>query len=322
MSEPNGRGIRVFAAIVVALFLLRLALGTATFPVPVANALSLLNTVLFIGLPVYALLCAASHGWKLRPAILLLVVGAVLHASTAVMLGGPMANAGFLTVLLAAVGQTGIVLWTLALGVIIALKLPDKNLMIPIAIFLIGFDMFLVFNPAAPTARLMREAPRLAHSALATVPRARAEGAPRASVQDFAYIGPADLLFSAAFFALMFRFGMNARRTAMWLIPVLVLYLLVILLFGDRHIGPLSLAMLPAMVPIGLTVLLVNRKEFKLQGQEVAGVFLVAALSIALALYGVYRANLARRQAPLPEPSLQGGVQEAPILQGSPSQAP
>jgi hypothetical protein len=322
VPETGGRGLRAFALILLALFLLRLALGTATFSVPVANALSLLNTVLFIGLPVYGLLCAASHGWKIKPAIILLAVGAALHVFTALALNGPPAQSGFFVVLLSAIGQTGIVLWTLALGVVIALKLPDKNLMIPIAIFLIGFDMFLVFNPSAPTARLLREAPRLAHSALATVPRARAEGAPQASVQDFAYIGPADLLFSAAFFTLMFRFGMNARRTAMWLIPVLVLYLLVILLFGDRHIGPLSLAMLPAMVPIGLTVLLVNRKEFRLQGQEVAGVFLVAAVSIGLALYGVYRASQARRQEPLPEPSLQGGAQASPVLEGSLSQAP
>ena len=100
---------------------------------------------------------------------------------------------------------------------------------------------------------------------------------------------------------------------------MLVLYLLVVVFAGDARIGPLSLGMLPAMVPIGLTVLLVNWREFKLQGQEIAGVVLVTVLAAGLAWFGIYRAN---QQAPPAEP-LQLGPGPAPQTpEGSPAPAP
>lgn len=312
-------GLRDFVLVAVALFLLRLFFGFVTFPVGVANALSILSAVLFVGLPVFAIYRASSHEWNAKGALLFVLAGAVLHVGGAVLaryVSGP-STAG--EVVLMAIVQTGILAWTLGIGVLLSLKIGDKNLMIPIAIFLVGFDMFLVFNPESPTRRMLENVPAVTQSVLATVPQAKATEEAKAGVQNLAQVGPADLLFAAAFFVLMFRFDMKPRKTMLWMVPVLVLYLLIVVFAGGAHIGPLSLGMLPAMVPIGLTVLLVNWRGFKLQGQEIAGVVLVTLLSAGLAWFGIYRAN---QQAPQVAPSQQGGDQAPPRQEGSPLPAP
>jgi hypothetical protein len=191
--------------------------------------------------------------------------------------------------------------------------------LIPIAIFLVGFDMFLVFNPESPTRRMLENAPAVTQSVLATVPQAKSTDEAKVGVQNLAQVGPADLLFAAAFFVLMFRFDMRPRQTMLWMVPVLVVYLLIVVFAGSARIGPLSLGMLPAMVPIGLTVLLVNWRSFKLQGQEVAGVVLVTLLSAGLAWFGIYRAN---QQAPQAAPLQQGDDLSPQAPEGSPSPAP
>ncbi|MCH8979086.1 MAG: hypothetical protein IH945_07570 [Armatimonadetes bacterium] len=319
MSEKSG--LKAFFVIAGSLLVLRLMLAFLYVPKPLAVLLSVVNTAVFIGLPVYAVYRAAAHGWTGKAALAVLVPGVVLHVVGAVLVRTVLPDEGFSTVLVSALWQTGILMWTLGLGVLLSFVIKDKNMLIPVAIFLVGFDMFLVFNPDAPTAKFMRENPAVSQAVLATVPGARTAQPgqrPMGKVQDMAYIGPADLLFAATFFTLIFRFRMRSRQTLNWMVPVLIVYLAVILAFGDRYIGPLSLAMLPAMVPIGLTVLLVNRKEFKLQKQEVIGVVLVAAMAVALASYGVYRASNVESQPALPaEPSPSEPAPEDAAQEGS-----
>lgn len=320
MSEKSG--LKAFFLVVLALMLLRITLAYLLVPLPLLKFLMVLSAVVFIGAPIYAIFRAGSHEWTNKAAFALLVPGALLHVA-GVLLFGAVAPEGFGSVLVQAIGQTGILLWTLGLGVLLALFIRDKNLMIPVAIFLIGFDMFLVFNPSAPTAFLMRQGGVNAQAVLMTVPLIKEQGSPKGRVENLAYVGPADLLFSAAFFTLLARFRMRSRQTANWLIPVLAAYLVVVIFFGTATIGPLSLSMLPAMVPIGLTVLLVNRREFKLEKQEVLGVVLVAVMAVALAWFGVYRAANPRPQQALPielSPSESGPGGEA--LEGLPQPAP
>jgi hypothetical protein len=317
------KGLLAFALTLAALFLLRLFFGFVAFPVPVAEALSVVNAALFVGLPIYALYAAASHDWRAAHSLAFLGLGALLHVGGALLarfVAGPGSGG---EVVFMAVVQTGILCWTLGLGTLLALFIKDKNLLIPIAVFLVGFDMFLVFNPDSPTRRMLEGAPQITQSVLATVPAAKASGAAKAGVQDLAQVGPADLLFAAAFFALMFRFQLRPRQTLAWLVPVLVAYLFVVVFLGAYRIGPLSLAMLPAMVPIGLTVLLVNWRSFKLKGEEVLGIVLVALLSIGLAWFGIYRAKQADR-APVPPiaPSQSADDPVGPRSEGSPSPSP
>ena len=312
-------GVKTFLLIAAGLFLLRLIFGFVLMPPVFAAVFSVINTVLFVGLPVYAMFRAADHQWNGKHGLLFLSSGVILHVFGAILAryaSGP-GVAG--EVVFMAIVQTGILFWTLGIGTLLSLVVSDKNLMIPIAIFLVGFDMFLVFNPASPTRRLMAAAPGVTQNVFASVPQPKVAGEAKAGVQDLARVGPADLLFAATFFALLFRFKMRARQTLVWLIPVLVVYLGVVIGFGRFSIGPLSLAMLPAMVPIGLTVLIVNWREFKLQGQEIVGVFLVTIVSAALGWYGIYRAQQAATEQPaLPVETLQPeGGQSSPAPEGS-----
>lgn len=297
MSNP----LRAFLFLAGGLFLLRLLLGFLVFPPAVAAVLSMLSTVVFVGVPVYAMYRAASHEWEARHSLVFLAVGALLHIGGAVLARYVSGPANPAEVVFMAIVQTGILCWTLGIGTLLSLKIGDKNLMIPIAIFLVGFDMFLVFNPDSPTRRMLEGAPQVTQNVLATVPEAKSTESPKAGVRDFAQVGPADLLFAATFFTLLFRFRMRARQTLLWLVPILVAYLLVVVFFGHVRLGPLSLALLPAMVPIGLTVLIVNAREFKLQGQEIVGTVFVAVLAAALAWFGIYRASQAGR--PQAQPS-------------------
>jgi len=291
-------GLKSFFFIAALLFALRIIFGFVAFPVPVAIVLSFINTAVFVGLPVYAMFRAASHGWTASHGLAFLSAGIVLHIGGAVLARYVAGQGSQGEVAFMAIVQTGILAWTLGIGTLLSLVVRDKNLMIPIAVFLVGFDMFLVFNPDSPTRRMLENAPAVTQNVLATVPAAKSTETPKSGVYDLARVGPADLLFAATFFTLMFRFEMRAKKTLAWLIPVLVVYLLVVILFSGISIGPISLAMLPAMVPIGLTVLLVNWREFKLQGQEIVGVVLVTALSVALAAFGLYRAKQADAQRP------------------------
>ena len=310
-------GLGHFFAVVAVLFLVRVALAYIAVPTGAVTALSLFNTVLFLGLPVYGLYRAASHEWKPGLAIGLLPAGALAHAGGAVA-ASSLPDSGLAIVTVSAVHQAGVLTWCLGLGALLSLGIKDKNLMIPVAIFLVGFDMFLVFNPEAPTARLLRENPQLAQQFAMAVPKANVTGAATGTVQNLAFIGPADLLFSAAFFALMFRYGMRAKRTVQWLIPVLLAYLLTVIYLGPHvSIGPISLGTLPAMVPIGLVVLLVNRREVKMDRQEVLASIGVAILAVALASYGVWRAATRPVEpAPPTEPSQMQGGQAPPGYQG------
>ena len=306
-------GLVHFFAVVAGLFLLRIALAYIAVPAGAATALSLLNTVLFLGLPIYGLYRAASHEWKPGLAIGLILAGVLAHAGGAIA-ANALPESGLAIVTVSAVAQAGVLIWCLGLGALLSLGIKDKNMMIPVAIFLAGFDMFLVFNPEAPTYRFLRENPQIVQDFLMNIPKANVTGAATGTVQTLAFIGPADLLFSATFFALMFRHGMRAKRTVQWLIPVLLVYLLIVIFLGPyTKVGPFSLSMLPAMVPIGLVVLLVNRREFKMEKQEVMASIGVAVLAVALASYGIWRASTQPTgPAPPTEPSQMQGGQAPP----------
>ncbi|HXH61302.1 MAG TPA: hypothetical protein VNI20_08075 [Fimbriimonadaceae bacterium] len=316
-------GFRRYLTLVGCLFVLRVVLGFVAVPLGMVHTLSVVSSIVFVGVPLYALYSAADREWGSRQGLIVLATGAAMHVAAALLVSYVLPQQGVWTVVAHAFGQTGILFWTLGIGVLLSIFIKDRNLMVPVALFLIGFDAFLVFNPSAPTAKILRLAPRsFTQVALATVPAVKAEGQPMGQVQDLAYVGPADLLFLAAFFCLLFRHRMRTRQTLLWLAPVLIAYLLVVLIFGDKTIGPVRLAMLPAMVPIGVTVLLVNRKEFKFAKQEVGGVIGVALIALLLAAFGIYRAAVNDRQKEQPTaPSIPVDVPVPQAQGGSPAPA-
>jgi hypothetical protein len=214
---------------------------------------------------------------------------------------------GFAPVLVEALGQVGLAGWTLGLGVLVATMIKDKNMILPIALFLAGFDMFLVFTPTGPTARFLESQPEVFQSVAMSVPAPQPSGTestPEARVEPMAFVGPADLFFVATFFVCLHRFKMRVLETARWLVPVMATYLAVVLL-------PFGLGMLPALVPIGATVLLVNRREFQLSRDEKLGTALTALIAFGLAAYGLFARLTQTPQDGRSAPSTEGRVPSA-----------
>ncbi|MBS1707419.1 MAG: hypothetical protein JSS65_01720 [Armatimonadetes bacterium] len=289
----------MFFAWVVGLALVRLLVAVVVVPREVAGVLTLVTSLVFVGGPIVALYIGGGKQWSGKSAGLVFGLGAVLHV-VGFALARPAHGEGVVGVLGAMTMQAGVLIWCLGLGGLVSLALKEKALLLPVALFLAGFDVFLVATPFAPTARIVENNPEILRSMAASVPKVntvqQGEQPQGARIVDLGLVGPADLAFMGMFFACLHKFQMQARKTAVWLAPVMALYFLL-------AISPFGIGMLPAMVPIGATVLAVNWRGFGLQGQERAATAMVAVISVALAAYGIYqRINYKPKAQPV-EPS-------------------
>ncbi len=274
-----------FLAVLAGLTLIRLAFGFGAFAWLPPIVGGLLSAAVFIAAPLFGLYQGASALPKARSAALWLAGGAAAHIGLGFLLRS-LGPAGPLSVVVEALAQAGLLGWSFGLGVLVGWLVRDKNLLLPVAIFLIGFDVFLVFTPNTFVGNVIRENPQILEAVAASVPAPQApptpEGGPAGPrVARIAMIGPADLIFCTTFFFILFRFEMNVRKTLKVLIPVLGVYLVLALAPGVPG--------LPALVPIGAVVLGVNWRLFKLTRDEKLGTLLVGILSLALAVYGVWR---------------------------------
>lgn len=286
-SEPGDiwrprRPLAIYFGAVAILFVLRLVLGFVAVPPLASQILSILSTAIFIVTPIYALLCAAAYRWKTSTAWLLTGAGALLHGGMFLLMRSvrldPVAG------LLAQNGmQVGMLFWTAGLGVLVAILIREKNMLLPVALFLAGLDAFLILMPYTPQAQIVAQNPEIVGNLGLRIPAVKStvpgERQLPVGVQDLGFVGPADLFISAMFFAALFRYRMRPRETAIWLAPVLLGYLFVVLVSGMA---------LPALVPIGLTVLIVNWREFTMSREEKQATGLVLLIALALAGYGLY----------------------------------
>jgi hypothetical protein len=271
----------------IALFLLlTVVVHEVAVPPEHIGTASIMATVLFLFLPVYGIFLAATLPWTLRSAAATLAVGVslVLILSLVQSRFAPPGSS-----ILHAFLQLARLAWPVSLGILVGTLIRDKNLLLPIAIFLATFDVLLVLAPTGPT-KTMMEKPitRSVFNALAyEIPRPRAVSeAPRLHAQTLAQIGPADSLFLAMFAFCLIRFRMRFKQTLGWMAIALSLYLLVVILAGDRTLFGLPLKMLPGLLPMGAVFLAVNRAEFDLSAEEKRltwGVVAVCALLIAIA---------------------------------------
>lgn len=293
VSRPKG----VLLLLIVAGILALLRIGTAYASVTpsFAMVLSVVTTILFVAVPILAIFRAASDAWTARLGFGLLAVGVAAHIGGVVLARYLLHDQGFLAVLLIALAQSGLLLWCVALGALLALLIKDKNLLLPVAIFLAGLDVFLVVAPIGLTKQIVEKNPELFRSVAYAVPKVSTGPAPGVIV-PMAFIGPADFFFLAMFFVALFRFHMRTGETFRWIVPVLLAYLMVVMGFGSVQLGPISLAMLPALVPIGLTVMLVNRKEFHLAKDEKVATIGVGVIALALAGAGIWMSLRAAKE--------------------------
>jgi len=292
--------------VLVLLALFRVALGFVSVPLQYVQIGEVASTIIFVAAPVFALYFAAKYEWTTQRALVFLVTGLVIHFGIGTLLGHVILHdRGFAAAVCTALAtHVGLVMWCVGLGALLATFLKDKNLLIPVSIFLAAFDIFLVLTPSGVTKQIVTGMPQVLQTIGYSVPRVTttATAPTGAPVHVFAYIGPADFLFMGMFFVALFRFGLRARLTLLWLIPTVLVYLILIGWFPA----------IPLLVPIGLTVLLVNLPEFHLNKEEKLSTLFVVVLAAVIILGG----NLlrVRRAGPSqPEPGA-----SAPAPRGSP----
>jgi hypothetical protein len=283
------RSAKTFLLAVLALFVVRLLLVFISVPVAAAAPISAVLGIIFVGFPILALFLASREPWPRGLAATILIIGIAMHVFGAVV---PLPK---LDGVLSAIGQSGLMLWCCGLGALLASIINDKNLLVPLSIFLAGFDAFLILNPDSLPRKIMEKSPGVFTKVAAQVPSIVQKAPGVTGVAPSAFVGPADFIFLTMFFMALFKFRMRTSQTLTVMIPVLVAYLFTVVVFGSASIGPMSLSQLPALVPIGLVILLVNWKEFNLNKQELASTLVVAVMSVTLASYGFSRAAAARK---------------------------
>jgi hypothetical protein len=289
MSESprigNQKGLRVFAIILGILLFLNVGLAfTPVSDLTVQAILGVLVTIIFIGLPVLGLFRAGDHPWNPKLASTFVGVGVAAQITFTIIAQNRILT-GFPGAIAAGLSQTGLVLWCAGLGALLATLLKEKNLIVPVSAFLAAFDIFLVLNPSGFTQKIMQAHPEVLQKVAMSVPKV--ESTPTfGPVSPAAFVGPADLLFMAMFFVAIFKYQMRARETMIALIPTLAIYMGIVILTGFA---------LPAMVPIGIVVLIVNWKEFTLSKEEWVSTGVLIAFMAALFAGGMW---LSKRSAP------------------------
>lgn len=299
-----GKGIRAFIAVLAALFALRLVLPYIGLPPAVAIPVNILLTLVFVGLPIIALYRAGSDAWSARMGVAFLVAGIAIQG-LGVLVRSSASPEGFAMHLGEAVAQLGLPIWCVGLGALLAILLKEPNLIPPVAIFLAGFDMLAIFWPDSPTQKILAAHPQIFRNVAASVPSLT--GAP------MAYVGPADFFFLSMFFIALFRFNLKTELTFRWVVGVLLAYIGIVIAFGGVQIGPISLGMLPALVPIGLTVLLVNLDAFNLKKDEKWMTLGVAVVAVGMAVFALTRPR------PPAAPSTSADGQAVPGPVGTPA---
>ena len=285
-SQPR-RGVQALVWLLILLAGLRLFVALIQVPPFMSAQLGLVFSAVFIAIPIIGLFYAADALWAPKPSAICLLSGVLTQAVSTIALGSA---SGWIAIFLSILAQTGLILWCFGLGAVVACLIKDKNLLLPVAIFLAGFDVFLVTYPLGPVQQVLQKAPEILEKVAYSVPRP-AETGQAVGVHVSSYVGPADFIFLSMFFVALFKFAMRPQKTLPWMVLALVGYMVTVLVFGHVSLGPVSLATLPALLPIGLVILLVNSGEFKLKTDEMIGTAIVGLLAIGLAWFGLTAAR-------------------------------
>ena len=297
MDDSLPGGFLSFIVILASLALLRIALGFVSLPASAIFGVNLVLAIIFVAGAIIAEFVSANSKWSAKSAAAFLIGGVVAQVLFEFL---SFKTIGVASGVLNAIGQMGLIAWCIGLGAFLGIGLRDKNLLIPVSIFGAAYDFYLVIAPSgAPAAGLTRHivqtAPRIFATVAAQVPAVTSHAATGRAVVG-SYVGPADLVFLAAFFIVIFRFKMNARLTLAVIAPVLVLYMIAVLLFGIP---------LPALVPIGACIVIANWKHFNLKRDEWIATGFVALLCAAVLTWGLAH----KKPAPPTEPSPSADVQ-------------
>ncbi len=276
---------KAFAGCLLVLCFLGWLVAVLRLPEAWAEAGSVVASVGFVALPIVALYFGGMLDMRAVPLVGFLGMGLVGVVFSRFLLGKDffpfwLSGAGV------GLSQAFTLLWCWALGSLVARLLRDKNIVLPVAVVLITVDVISVWAPVGPVKQFLSyEAGQRAFEAVAyQVPRLGQ--AIESPLTPIAYVGPADFVFIAMFFGVIHRFGMRKRETLAGLVPTLALYLVVVIGFGDWTVWGIPLSAMPALLPVGVVVVWVNRKEFHLSRLEkwlTAGVVVLCVVLMVVA---------------------------------------
>ena len=310
VTPGSRRGIPIFFASLALLAVARILLQSfVDVPAGLLTVANFSMSALFLGGPLLALCFAARDPWTPKTAALFVVLGVVVQVGCFLVNAKFINHASVMFQVINAIGQIGLPIWCVGLGALLATLCKDKNILVPIAIFLAFLDMFLVFSPFGVTNRVITHYPGILNAVAVQIPSAVRSTTPGHAVHHVragSLAGPADFLFLAMFLIALFRFQMKGKQTVMIVIPTLIAYMVLVTI---THFS------LPALVPIGLVVLVVNWREFKLTKDEKMSTALVGALGLGLFIWGMFQKPTVEPAEPSPTPAVQG-AQAPPATPG------
>ena len=196
ITRSDYRPLADFALWLLVLCGLRLLIGLVEVPVAMIPLSSLAVSVLFVAAPVIALFRGAAFPWTWKSSLVAVLVGVGLQLGTFVLMR--QVRVPMVAGIVDSLGQAGLITWCLGVGGLLSASLRDKNMLVPIAIFLALFDIWLVFVPEGPVGQIARgtqeNLARIAYHIPAVATRSSGGFA-----RNLAYIGPADFLFLGMF---------------------------------------------------------------------------------------------------------------------------
>lgn len=240
-----------------------------------------LSTLVFMALATWVVMRTASL--PLRPTravgwMLVFLLGFVLVRLSPAFLPLLRQNPIALEIVLG-VSDTLMVLAASMLGLAVSHIIREPNILAPAALFaaLVDFAVVSLWIP-----RVMQAAPQALSAVAVHVPQVGAKPTPT-GLRPIGIIGPADFVFLAFYFACVWRFGMAARATYIWMVIALAGYM-----FFQNAVGSLTprfmdaVDMLPGLVPMAIVLLVVNRKYFHFSREEKRAMAITALIVIGI----------------------------------------
>jgi hypothetical protein len=246
-----------------------------------------LSTLVFMALATWVVLRAAAL--PLRPVVALAWTAVLLVLFIAVRLSPAFVPAlrqspvAVETVL--GISDTLMVLATSMLGLAVSHIIREPNILAPAALFAALAD-FAVVSLWIP--RVMEVAPQALSTVAVHVPQVGVKPTPT-GLRPIGIIGPADFVFLAFYFACVWRFGMAAQATYIWMVIALAGYM-----FFQNVVGSLTprfmdaVDMLPGLVPMAVVLLVVNRKYFRFSREEKRAMAVVALLMVGIIAFAFW----------------------------------
>jgi hypothetical protein len=246
-----------------------------------------LSTLVFMALATWVVLRAAAL--PLRPVVALAWTAVLLVLFIAVRLSPAFVPAlrqspVVLEVVLG-ISDTLMVLAASMLGLAVSHIIREPNILAPAALFAALAD-FAVVSLWIP--RVMEVAPQALSTVAVHVPQIGAKPTPT-GLRPISIIGPADFVFLAFYFACVWRFGMAAQATYIWMVIALAGYM-----FFQNVVGSLTprfmdaVDMLPGLVPMAVVLLIVNRKYFRFSREEKRAMAVVALLVVGIIAFAFW----------------------------------